>query len=288
MALRQYLGLTVVLCLLVSEVLLATQLYPQFSPATSSGNEVFSVSTGSAKLIPHAEVNVRNSSSKILGGLLLMSARRLQELGVSMYDVRYDVDVPLRSDLGLTYSIFASNMDTNASSTYIRLEITNNTNTIILSYNVGLVEADRIPETTAPSYSYAFYQVGSEVNTWVNGERNIYQDIIDKSIEVDGEKWRVGKVIFGFLSYSSESGDSNFYSCVFDLNQTSLFYENTMSTRIVSTPPIFSQTVAAAMVMVAFLILLTVMIVYRMGRISKAISMPSTYTEENHLRMFVI
>jgi hypothetical protein len=171
-------------------------------------------------------------------------------------------------------------MDANASSTYIRLELTNTTNTIILSYTVGLVEGDRIPETTAPSYSYAFYQVGNEMNMWVNGERNIYQDIVGKGIAVDGEKWRVDKVIFGFLSYASESGDSNLYSSVFDLNKISLFYENTVSTRIVSTPPIFSQTIAVAMVIVAFLILLTMMIVYRRGRNSKAISMPPTYTEE--------
>jgi hypothetical protein len=260
MVLVRYVGFVVISFLLVSEVLLATQLYPQFSPNTISKNDVLN-GADMTRITPNAEVSVMNSSYQIENGLLVLSAQRQQTLGVSIYDVSFDVEFPLRTDLMLSYSIFSSDMDLSASSVYVYLTLANATDIIVLGYQVGQVEQGRLPEPTAPSSWYAFYQVGNETDVWVSGERNIYQDIIDKGIRADAEGWRVSKLAFGVWSFSDPS-----LRCMFNLNETSLSYNNTISTEVVSTPPLFSQTVAAAMVIVAFLMLLTIMVVYRKGK----------------------
>lgn len=245
------------LFLLLIEIVLASQLYLPFSPTVVSSNEAFNSYNNADDILPNLVVNVDNYNYSVQGQTLQIMAQRDMDSDVSLYDVLQVVNVPLRRDLNLKYSIYVSTLDLNSSAIRVYISLTNTSHVLILGYHVGRLEADRIPEPSAPTYMYAFYQIGNQTDVWIDGERNISQDIQAKGIILQEENWVITRLHLGF--WSSEKGSENSSAGKFNLTETTLFYETLTNVQLTSTSPRFSWLILALMV---FDLLLVIVILF--------------------------
>lgn len=251
--------------LLLVEIVLASQLYLPFSPTVVSSNEAFNSYNHVDDILPNLVVNVVDSynySVQEQDQTLQMVAQRDMISGVSLYDVLQVVNVPLRRDLSLKYSIYASTLDLNSSAIRVYFSLTNTTHVLILGYHVGLLEEDRIPEPSAPTYMYVFYQIGNQTDVWVEGERNISQDIQAKGINLEEESWVIDRLHLGFWSF--KNGSENTYAGKFNLTETTLFYENLENVQLTSTSPRFSWLILSLMIFDLLLVIAILFIARRL------------------------
>jgi hypothetical protein len=70
------------------------------------------------------------------------------------------------------------------------------------------------------------YMIGNTTGIWLNGTRNIWDDLKNKEVPVT-KSWKITAIVFGLVSYSRDRANSDSrMQVVFDLNETYLAFSN--------------------------------------------------------------
>lgn len=241
--------LLIVVFSLSSEAWFAMQVHPPLSPNVLVSHETFSLQE-QYDLKVHINENVVNPAFYFVKQLLVVSAERgPDDYVLSIFDTSFDVDAPLRPNLRLKFSIFASQLNLNTDAVRLYLFLVNGTNLIVLSYAVGFKEQDRVPDPDADRYSYVSYQVGNNNGTWFKGERDVWSDLIGKNLSVGSSPWTIHKMILGVVSYQKEKGIANYkMEGFFNVSETLLYYEDLTFARVTSQHTQFSWLAISGLV----------------------------------------
>lgn len=216
------------------------------SPKVIESNEAFSLkATDNFKLY---NMNILEPSFHIADELLTVSSKRGDDLAWSIFETSVKVNVPLRRDLTLKYAIFTPQPNTATDAVRFRLFIVNGTNAVVLAYQIGYTEQDRVPDPDAKSYSYVFYQIGNNTNTWLEGERKIWNDLTNRDVLLENS-WKVELITFGVMSYQKDPNiEDQRMEGVLKLDDTSLYYENLLTAEMTSYDSQVSQYALAGMI----------------------------------------
>jgi len=185
-------------------------------------HEIFNLRHEQFKLEEYCS-NVENRSFGITNQMLRIFMKRgSNNFLASIYELGISIDIPLREDLKLTFSIFSSLLDLSTDAGRIYLAVTNGTLVIMLNYVIGYTEKD----WNQAQYYYVFYQIGNNTNTWFECERNIWNDLVNKNLPVNSS-WRIHRIAFGMISYRrNPTVTDHAVSVFFEADKTSLFYED--------------------------------------------------------------
>lgn len=229
------------------EIWFASQVHMPLSPKVVESNEAFSLKvTDNFKLY---NMNILEPSFHIADQLLTISSKRGNDLAWSIFETSVKVNVPLRRDLTLKYAISTPQLNLATDAVRFRFFIVNGTNVVVLAYQIGYTEQDRVPDPDAKSYSYVFYQIGNNTNTWFEGERKIWNDLINRDVLLENS-WRVELITFGVMSYQKDPDIENQrMEGVLKLDDTSLYYENMLTAEMTSYDSQVSQYALAGMIM---------------------------------------
>jgi hypothetical protein len=216
--------------LLILQIYFASQVYSGLSIETVESPQIFKLDSN-GELAVFSNINVKNTFFQSSNGIIEVSARRdLDNSSKAIFDVQRVVAIPLRHDLGISFSIFAEQLDPDFAAGRLYLIVTNGSRTIFLNYVVGQKETDWKTDTNA----YVFYQVGTNANVWYKYETNIWNDLANKNLTLD-YSWHVTSVLFGCISYWKEPKGDNEMRVLLNASETSLHYETTTFTEVIPT-----------------------------------------------------
>lgn len=187
---------------LLVQILLATMVYnePTF---TTSETEYFQAS----KAFLNQAVNVAGSN------WVFNESTRNVEISVtqasvferSIYDVGIYVNTPLVKNATLHAKLLVSEIVTNRSLVRAFVVLNNGTNTVELSYCIGMELEDVNPDPKAPSYSYLYFTVSNMSNSWVTINRNVVDDLAAKNISIGtDDNWKISRYCIGAMLYQGD------------------------------------------------------------------------------------
>jgi hypothetical protein len=185
--------------------------------------------------------------------LNLSSYRESQHSAWSIFDVSIDTNIPLRKDLKLSFSMYASQLNLTQESAYVSVTLTDGTNVIFVGYYLGF----QLPEWRFLQDFYVSYKVGDMLDIWIKGERNIWDDLVRKNLPLT-LSLKVVKAIFGILSYrpTPQFLNNTKMEALFNAGETSLFFET--STFVKITPDLYQFPWNAVFLMIMDLFFLVV------------------------------
>jgi len=237
---------------LALEILIASQLYPKFSPTVATNNKIFSLRDQEDPK-EDLNVNVLNSTFRVSESILSVSAKRgPDDRARSIYDVYFSLNVPFESGLRLKFSVLASQVNLTTDSARIYLTLINGTDTILLFYVVGFKMQNLVPDPTAETYFYVFYQVGNATDTWFVGERNLWTDLASRGLSIDSS-WKIVKIVFGVESLKETSTPNSQMQGLFELTENSIYYENLTFATVSPSDEQISWIAVAVMITIVFL-----------------------------------
>jgi len=215
---------------LLFQIYFASQVFSDFTLDAVESHEIFNLNVN-RNLKIFSNNNTRNTVFQFSREILKVGAERGQNDSLkAVFDVLHSVAIPLRRDLTLSFSIFARQLNLNTDAGRLYLVLSNGTNKIILNYVVGYKETDWKHGTSL----YIFYQIGSDTNTWFNGRRNLWNDLIGKELTLKSS-WNIISINFGCISYWKEPSINNKMYVFFNASKTSLYYEKSTFTRVIPT-----------------------------------------------------
>lgn len=217
--LRKVVPGTIFALLVASSIYYAIQLY-NLSPDALVTSHIFIPEN---ELKTNSEINVEDARVTIENSLLTLSAtKRTNSDGVAILDTTISITIPLDPGLNITYSIYLSNLNLTIDAGRLYLHMFNGTHVIVMHYEIG----NESPEYVYQNYTYLQYRIGNTTSTWLNGTRNIWNDLKNKEVPVT-KSWKITAIVFGLVSYSrgGASGNSQM-QVVFDLNETYLSSSN--------------------------------------------------------------
>ena len=230
---KRRLFVIVLLSLLSLEILLASQVYQPQPPKVLGENVIFDLQE-KVTLKPHITENIENDTFGFMEQVLEISAKRGRDPGIwSIFDIFVNTELPMNPNLNLRYSMMASQLNVTTDALRIYFNLINGTHAIILGYEVGIKEQDRIPDPDAKQYSYVFYQVGNSTNVWFKGDRNLWNDLSSKDLSLKNS-WKITEIIFGIISYREEQDANHLLKGFFNISETILFYEKVISVTLVT------------------------------------------------------
>ncbi|MGD8506954.1 MAG: hypothetical protein PVF15_09880 [Candidatus Bathyarchaeota archaeon] len=229
------------------EIWFASQTHLPPSPKVSESNEAFGFEP-ELNFELH-QMNVIQPSLQVAGQLLTISSERGEDgLAWSIFEGYVDVNVPFRRDLKLRYAMFTSQLNLDTDAVRLRFFLVNGTHFVVLAYEIGFTEEDSLPDPDSKNYSYIFFQIGNNTNTWFNDERSLWNDLINKGLSLE-TSWRVARITFGVMSYRKDPDIADYMmEGVLKLDDNSLYYENLLKAEITSTDSQVSQYAVAGMI----------------------------------------
>jgi len=245
---RKHILLLLVVFFFFLEIWFASQVHLPMSPKVSESNDELNFQTRyDFKLY---NMNILAPSFRDVDQFLTISSERgRDDLAWSIFEAYTDVNVPFRRDLKLRYAMFTSQLNLATDAVRFRFFLVNDTHFVVLAYEIGFTEEDRVPDPDAENYSYVFYQIGNNTNMWFKGERNLWNDVTKKGLLLENS-WRIVRITFGVMSYRRDPDmDSQRMEGVLKLDDNSLYYENLLTAEMTSYDSQVSQYAIAGMIM---------------------------------------
>jgi len=245
---RKHILLLLTIFFFFLELWFASQVHLPLVSEVSESNDAFSFEAKhDFKMF---NMNILRPSFNTTKQLLTISSERGGDnLAWSIFEVYTDVNVPFRRDLKLRYAISTSQLNLAADAVRFRFFLVNDTHFVVLAYEIGFTEEDRVPDPDAENYSYVFYQIGNNTNMWFKGERNLWNDVTKKGLLLENS-WRIVRITFGVMSYRRDPDmDSQRMEGVLKLDDNSLYYENLLTAEMTSYDSQVSQYAIAGMIM---------------------------------------
>lgn len=192
-------------------------------PEVNAEHEAFSLEKEKENVKLGRIENVMNYTFRFDKELLDLSGSQETERSAwSILDVSVDMNIPLRRDLKLSFSIYASQLNVSTDSAYVSLTLTDGANVILASYYLGYP----LPEWKFLREYYVSLKVSETLDRWIKGERNLWDDLVQRDLPLT-HSMNVAKVAFGVLSYrpSLQFPGNAKMQALFNASENSLFFE---------------------------------------------------------------